>query len=154
MVRNQNTCDFRVFAYNNSNFMSAILYSYGNDTKGHGIIMDDSYSIVNTIHAPPAVNVFNMHELNVVDGGSHALHFISRPLYVDATDLAIDTEAGWITNLGFREVDLASGTTLFEWWAHDQIGLAESRVAVEGLKSGGWNWLYVELLKTAHSSIC
>lgn len=88
-----------------------------------------------------------MHELNVIDGGRRALHIESRPRYVDVTELGIDgVNAGWVADLGFRETEVSTGRTTFEWWAADHVSLSESSVSysaqdLRGPPPMAWNWL-------------
>lgn len=123
--------------------MSAILMTTANDTKGHGIIMDHSYNIVQRLRVAPGHSAFNMHELTFVEQGSHALYIMNRPEYVDIASVRNNTDGGWILNLGFREVNIASGDVIFEWWAWEHINLSESSAVIQGLnyRGVGWNWL-------------
>ena len=143
LVKNQNTCDFRLSRYNDSDHLSAILYTYGNDTKGHGFIMNSSFSMTETIYAPKTIAIFNMHELNIIEEGRTALHIIQKADFVDVSELGLGQDAGWVANIGFREVDMVTGKTKFEWWAVDHVLLEASSVAVNIQRPypNAWNFL-------------
>ena len=137
MFRNQNAYDFRVFEANSTQYLFALLYAYGDDTKGHGTVLDSSYSSAYNVTAPVEVTNFNMHEYNVFeeDNQVKALHILQEPKFMDIRELEHQgLEAGWVADLGFREVDVASGVTLFEWWATDHRSLIESNVELKNVE--------------------
>ena len=109
------------------------------------MILDSSFTITDSVHVPKAIANLNMHELNVVDDGRTALHIIHKTDWVDVSELAefgVDREAGWILNVGFREVEIATGRTKFEWWMLDHVPLSDSSVEIIGLEGPhprGWS---------------
>lgn len=108
--------------------------------------MDNSYRITAEIHAPKLVPVFNMHELNIIEDGKKGLAILGKAEFADISVLGLDIDVGWVLNLGFREFDIATGETLFEWWAMDHVPLDHSNVKIENINGPhprGWNWLYV-----------
>ncbi len=144
-VRNQNTCDFRVSTINGTSVLSMILYQWGKE-KGHGLLLDGSYSKVQRIDTRFVEPGMNMHELNIMDNGRSALIFLYKPARVDVRGVAHDdSETGWISDMGFREFDLASGDTIFEWWASPHISVEESTTRptqLEGPYPQGWDWFH------------
>ena len=153
MVQNRNTFDFRVAIVNGSRQLSGLFFVYGEDSKGFGFILDNSYSMTTKVYPPPASTQFNMHEFKVLGNGCRALHFMVRPKFADVTALDIEVEEGWIADVGFREVDISSRATLFEWWALDHISPAESTVGATDLAGPtptSWNWLLVTSFATGH----
>lgn len=152
-VQNQNTCDLRVWNFNGAQYLSGILSSYpgGNDRKGHGFVMNSSYQITQEVHTSSTINAFNMHELNLVEDGTKALYLLYEPMRIDLEELQSDNpdlgfEVGWVADMGFREVDLATGNVEFEWWASRSmhVSLTESEVAIKDLNGPwprAWNWL-------------
>lgn len=97
------------------------------------------------ITGPEETPDFNMHELNVIDDGSSALHFMDRSEYVEVSELGIDgIKQGWILDTGIREMDVKTGKTKFEWWASKHVAVSESSVKVDRLENPyplSWNWL-------------
>ena len=86
-----------------------------------------------------------MHELNIVDNGRTGLHANHKTEFVDISVLAtrgVDQENGWVMNSGFREFDVASGRTTFEWWMLDHVSLNDSVSLIQlldGPYPTGWN---------------
>lgn len=93
----------------------------------------------------------NMHELNVINDGRTGLYITHKSDWVDLSELSafgVEEEAGWVMNIGFREIDIASGEVLFEWWALDHVPLSTSSTRIENLEGPppkGWNFLYALL---------
>ena len=145
MVENQNTCDFRLAEHESSYALSSIFMSAGEKRKGQGIIMDSSYAIIKNVSTPKLVNNFNMHEFNLIHGGKSVLFIMNQQEYIELDqELGSDRETGWIFNMGFREVDVETGETLFEWWAYPEVRPQESKVDMQGLEGPhpkAWNWL-------------
>lgn len=108
--------------------------------------MDSSYQIVKDVLPPAEHAGLNMHELNIVDNGTAVLYFTFRPEWVNITSLPNQPVShGWIMNMGFREVDLRTGNVNFEWWAHPEVALNESNVALANLQGPfphAWNWFH------------
>jgi hypothetical protein len=146
LVRNNNTCDFRPYTKDNKLLLSAILCAYSHGPIRRGILLDDAYQLVKNVSPPATSPDFNMHELNVIDDGQRALHLMDRSRYVDCSGLDIEgVEKGWVLDTGFREMDLSTGRTLFEWWPTDHISVEESYVEVRNLDVPypfSWNFLH------------
>lgn len=105
--------------------------------------MNSSYRIVQTLESPTGHAGFNMHDLVLIDGGRRALYLLTRSEDVDVSDLHLRRRRGYILNSGFRELDLATGKVLFEWWAYPAVRLNESNVTIENLNgpyAGGYDW--------------
>ena len=102
-------------------------------SKGHSIIMDESYNITARVFAPKAMLKFNMHEFNVLDEGETALHILGQPEYRDVSELNVGQDAGWVSNMGIREVDTMTGDTKLEWWVLHHVSLRASVFNVTGL---------------------
>lgn len=122
--------------------------AYGDGvTRGQGLVLNDAYEQRTVVSGPAEMHSFNMHELKIVDGGQSALHILWKPEYIDVSELGLpDRKAGWVGNMGFREVDLESGNTVFEWWSLDHVPLQESSWPVsklEGPAPTAWDYLYV-----------
>jgi hypothetical protein len=142
LFRNQNACDFRASRYNNSDHLSTVLCA--EDKTGHGVIMNSSFSITDLMY-PPKLAMNNMHEFNIIEEGRTGLAIIGRTELVDISELGIYEEVGWVANVGFREFDVATGQTKFEWWALDHVPLSASSEKIGKIKGphpSGWNYLY------------
>ena len=148
-MRNQNTCDFRAWNFNDTYYLSGLLTrSPDHEWQGHGFLMDNSYHMTKQIRVPSPVRHMNMHEFNIVEGGRTALHVMSKPILVDATELDLEVDSGWVLDMGFREIDLDTEETLFTWWAKEDehVNLVESNVMVEHIDQNfpsSWDYLYV-----------
>lgn len=90
----------------------------------------------------------SLQEFKVIDGGRSALYIMSRPERVELTELVdVKDKAGWVANIGFREVDLQSGRFIYEWWSsgQDRVSLAEStapRDGIDGPHPVHWNFFH------------
>lgn len=108
--------------------------------------MDSSYQVIDEVSAERTENGMNMHEFNLVDNGQSALHMTHRPEYVSTAEITNQSSSrGYIINMGFREVDIRTGETKFQWWAHPEVSLAESSTARHSLNGPypqGWNWFH------------
>jgi hypothetical protein len=147
--KNQNAFDFRPFNVNGSDHLSAILAPWEHDSKGRGITMNDSYGVTHSISTTKTERNMNMHELLMGDNGKTAVYVTRRPDWVDVSELSpygVESEAGWLLNMGFREVEVETGKVLFEWWALDHIPIATSSVEIQDLEGpppAGWDFLCV-----------
>ena len=150
---NKNTADFRPVYYDGGWHLSAIRtgledrnrdYGSGNST-GYGYLLNASYDLETRVKAPKAVDTFNMQEFLVVDNGKSALSIVDRPEYVDVSTVeGVWRDAGYVDNMGFQEVDVATGETKFIWWALDHVPLTESEAefgAIDGPPPSAWNFL-------------
>lgn len=121
-----------------------------NDTTGHGLILDDHFRRVAHIDAEFLSDGMNMHELSLMESprGISAIHLTSRLHIDDLRSLNITRTQrgrGWIADTGFREIDVSSGTTLFQWWPRDHLPLTHRTVPVNehafNRPPYGWDWL-------------
>ena len=89
--------------------------------RGHGLILDSTFSIIKTVHSggpwPPA----DQHEFNLINGGETALMTIYAPLQYDLSSFNITTGQGWIMEGIFQEVDVQTQAVLFEWHSLDHV---------------------------------
>lgn len=70
-----------------------------------------------------------MHEFRLLPKGDRltALNVIQRPVTADLTHLQHPKyPEGWISDIGFTEVDIYTGEILFEWFPSNHIKPAES----------------------------
>jgi hypothetical protein len=114
------------------------------DKTGRAMIMDNSFELTDLFTPPVTFHNFNMHEFNIINEGRTAMSIMTRSQYIDVRQLKLDRDAGWVLNTGFREFDVSTGETLFEWWALDHLSLTESSMPVGDMDKPlpqGWNWL-------------
>lgn len=87
-----------------------------------------------------------MHEFNTVDGGTKALNFSMHNVYKALDGVETSSEAGWLADIGIRELGLDSGDVSFKWLGSDHINATESNTTPYGFDSPlpkRWNYLYV-----------
>lgn len=89
-----------------------------------GVLMNTYYEEVNRTHVRGG-KWLDGHEYNVLPSGKTLLLSTIWTMKIDASDLGQGEREIW--NTGFREVDMATGETLFEWVPTDgHISLKES----------------------------
>jgi hypothetical protein len=64
--------------------------------RGHGLIMDNTYTVVNTVRTGVGQTSADLHEFNVINGGESALMTIYMPVHHDLSAYGITTGQGWI----------------------------------------------------------
>ncbi|EME38173.1 hypothetical protein DOTSEDRAFT_57685 [Dothistroma septosporum NZE10] len=151
VVGNQNTCDFRVFTANGSDYLSAIVTHWPSvDPIGHGIILDGSMQIKQRLDTPNTLTPFNMHEFNVLDDGKTGMHIVQKVEVADVSHLdANGQQSGLVINMGIREFDLHTNKTIFMWWAQDYVNLNASSFPprfLNGPFPNGWDWLHLNAI--------
>lgn len=127
--------------------MSAILFGdVGlDDPKGHAVILDNTFNVVDEVFVPNIQTAFNMHEFKML-GNRRACYVAIRTVNADFEALEKDYGgvSGLIADTGIQEVDLNTKRILFEWWPSDHISLDDSTVAVSRTRGpwpGGWDWM-------------
>ena len=136
MFKHFNTFDFRTVMVDGEQMLSLVIphdqpgtkatISFPNDEHGSGIIIDSSYNIHQTIDMRADLPRTNMHDLNILDNGQRALMLTAKSYEKDPIQLGSyegPCKAQW---QGFRELDLKTGETVFEWHAQGHIALEES----------------------------
>lgn len=95
--------------------------------NGSGIVLDDGYNIYETVYMRGNLSRQNMHDLTLRDDGKHALMLTAKP--DEPSHLHIphgydgQCKVGW---QGFKEVEVKTGETMFEWFAKGHIREDES----------------------------
>ena len=124
------------------------MHRYANDTTGHGMVLDNTFRSVARIEAPFLENGMNMHELLLLPSpqGASAIHLTAQSNLEDLRGIGtIGQERGWAIDTGFREVNIETGETIFDWWPRDHIPLTQSTVPIDDnafkRPPSGWNWL-------------
>lgn len=150
-LRNSNACDLRVtHDEDGREQLSLLIMGYEDGFDAFGSIMDTSYRRTLDFQVPGDELRINMHELVVVDGGRSALYLTHKTTKMDLRHLNLEDgrTAGWVTVPGFREVDLATGRTNFEWFSLGHISELESSTfppsakELDGPWALGWSWMH------------
>lgn len=149
-VRNQNVCDFRVsHDKNGMEQLSLLIMGYEEGFDAIGATLDTSYRRTLGFKVPPEEYRINMHELVVVDEGQSALYLTHKYVKMDVSHFDVENHTiGWVSDPGFREIDLATGRTNFEWFTTGRISEMESSAAppkhgdLAGPWPSAWNWLH------------
>ena len=104
--------------------------------RGRSVILDPSYQIVATVSG--GNTALDFHEFRLIQNGTVALVTVYKPSPYDLSEINQDlsSQLGWIYNSGFKEIDIATGTVLFEWLALDHIEISETLVPL-GTKGEG-----------------
>ena len=95
--------------------------------KGECVLMDTSYREITRIRAGNGLMV-DLHELFITPEGT-ALITADRVIEADLTSVD-GPRRGMLLDALLQEVDIATGTVLFEWDAHSHVALNESYLPV------------------------
>jgi hypothetical protein len=155
--RSHTILDFKVSSFNGEPSLSLIVFPKFRDEhykKGAGVILNNSYRIVAEVH-PSGDNerrVMDMHEFNVLEGGSALLTATEAILWHnkdDTSDLGFTKPPITIGDPTFQEIDIATGMAIFEWNALDHILPSASFVdPPTRISINGWDWMWVSILFT------
>jgi Arylsulfotransferase (ASST) len=119
--------------------------------RGHGVIMDSKYRIVNSVQAGGGMAGSDMHEFNVINGGETALMTIYQPRQYDMSPWNLKKGMGWIMDCIFQEVNVTTSEVLWEWHSVDHVsphvsyvGPAETEVSGDGFsKETAWDYFHI-----------
>jgi hypothetical protein len=121
--------DFRVCTYNGEDHLCAFQGNqYLGYSRGHGIILDSSYSIVKSVQTGLGIAAADQHEFKVQADGKSALLTSYDPSPYDLSAFNITGYQGWIMNNHFQEVSTSNNEVLFSWSAIDHVDPSESFV--------------------------
>lgn len=95
---------------------------------GHGVILNQSYRIVNSVEAGGPQAISDMHEFYLMPDGKSALLTIYKRHQRDLSEWGIEYGPGWIQEGRFQEVDVKTGDVKFEWGSLDHVSPSESHV--------------------------
>lgn len=159
MFQQFNAFDFRLTNYRGEEMMTIVF-----PEEHEGVIMDNSYKIVKTLDIKHA-ELVNMHEFSVIENGTRALVLVD---HLGKPTLDETREIGYFNNDqlcktnfdGFREVDLETGETIFEWSSKGHISLTEGTYKegtiiqmCTGELGYDWDLLYVSPTITRRSCL-
>lgn len=89
--------------------------------RGHGVIMDNQYRIVQSVQAGGGMSSSDMHEFMPINDGKTALMTIYQQRQYDMSPWNIKTGVGWIMESIFQEVEVETSKVLFEWRSLDHV---------------------------------
>ena len=97
--------------------------------RGHGVIMDKHYRIVNSVEPAGSTVSMDEHEFMLLPDGKTALIAIYHPRAYDMIPWGVNNGMGWIQDSVFQEIEVETGKLLFEWRSLDHVHPSESYVA-------------------------
>lgn len=125
------TFDFRVARHNGSEYLTFLA---GEDLHefispgGSGHFLDTSYNYHgHPVYQPNGRGIMNMHEFRTIGDGKRALTVTHESKFFNVNDGSpmYDMQM-FVGNNGFSELDLATGETVFSWWALDHVHIFET----------------------------
>ena len=136
--------DFQAITLNDQHHLSLIM---PHDSEWHpfadgmAMVLDNSYEVLYSISSTDLGHPIDLHEWNIINDGKTALVAAKRPR--DATDDDKTPWKGKVMESYFWEVDLHTGTHLFNWTASDHIPIREStnEPPRKGETAQHWDWL-------------
>ncbi|KAJ5628580.1 hypothetical protein N7490_010808 [Penicillium lividum] len=113
--------------------------------KAEGLILNENYEKTETLAISDDISDFNMHEFTVSGMRPSAIHATTTMKFHNHSDITRPEVELWINYGGFREIDVRSGETIFEWSCLDHIELHESYVPWLTKNATTQTWDYVHL---------
>jgi len=120
--------DFKVSTLNATPYLSLVLYESHMDRvlpNGAGVLLDSSYQEAMNVTLPPELRL-NIHEFSLLDDGSAAIILFDKESQEEDLSTGNSSWSGPLISNGFREIDLRSRETLFEWNSSDHVWIYES----------------------------
>lgn len=114
--------------------------SAGGHGLGHGVLLDQSYQPVATVHVGNGFSGTDLHELRLTDRDT-ALVTVFNAIVWDLTAVGGPVNGEAIDGI-MQEIDIATGRVLFEWHSLDHIGLDESEVGYSA-KAGPYDYFHI-----------
>ena len=146
-MHNINTFDFKVVTYNGTDHLIwSSMGNFGNyfgDMDGSpynaDFIADDSYNIQKKVMIKDVES--DLHEFTVVDDGKSAIMTTIKFQQENVSSVTPEYPQGFMAgNKGFREIDLGTGRTKFEWAALDNGVTVDESFNLMELNQGGSFW--------------
>lgn len=95
--------------------------------NGSGVVLNNGYEVCETVFMRGDLDRQNMHDLTLIEDGKRALILTAKPDEVERLHLQGEysgpCKVGW---QGFKEVEVKTGKTIYEWFAKGWIGVDES----------------------------
>lgn len=146
-----NTHNFHVCQYRGADHLCMF---QGNQrlgyARGHYLIMDQNYNVVQTVEAGNDAIAGDQHEFRLIDDGEAALITVYQPKPFDLTRINIKGQ-GWVQDGVFQEINVTSGQVLFSWSALEHLDPYTSYVYPKGSDVAGdglspntpWDWVHI-----------
>jgi hypothetical protein len=148
-----NTFDFKVVKYNGTDHLTwssmGHFGHYFSDMDGApdraGFIADSSYNIQkNVVIEKGAGASLDIHEFTIVNGDKSAIMTMEKLQQRDVSSVTSKYPDGFKTlNKGFREIDLGTGQTKFEWAGLDYGVTVDESFYLWDLNNAGGVWDYL-----------
>jgi len=147
-----NTFDFKVVKYNGTDHLTwssmGLFSHYFSDmedlTERAAFIADSAYNIEKKLVIKEGAD-YDIHEFTVVDDGKSAIMTHEKEQPQNVSSMTSKYPDGYkARNKGFREINLSTGRTVFEWYALDHgVTIEESFNLVELNEDGRSSWDYL-----------
>ncbi|ORY60685.1 ASST-domain-containing protein [Pseudomassariella vexata] len=132
------TTDVKVQTYNGKQYLTfwsspeGVTHRYG---MGTHYMLDETYSVFKTIEPVGEGLRSDLHEFKISDEGTALMTvYFSVPADLSSIGGPVD---GWILDSIFQEVDIETGSLLFEWRASEHVSVNETMRVFAGGDLGG-----------------
>ncbi|KAF2084088.1 hypothetical protein K490DRAFT_49964, partial [Saccharata proteae CBS 121410] len=146
LVGNRNSFDFRKIDYEGQKYLSMNVAWGEKYMWGAGLVLDESYNVVQEVSMSENTDSFNQHEFNVINNGKTALYVTQEGKNTEGACIGLGESKTYANTNGFREVEIASKSTIFDWNSLDHIPLNESSYEWPSSPdrwSPGWDYLHM-----------
>ncbi|KAF2146009.1 uncharacterized protein K452DRAFT_294621 [Aplosporella prunicola CBS 121167] len=129
--------------------------------RGHGTILDNTYTIVKSVGTGGNAPAVDMHEFNLIDEGKSALVTSYRQYPYDLSEYNITGGVGYVLEGIFQEIEVDTGKVLFDWHSSDHIPLNYSYVLPNSSDTAGtglspsvaWDYFHINAIdKSSYSN--
>jgi hypothetical protein len=143
-----NSFDFNVVTYNGTDHLTwTSMGRFGHwwsdmegSSKVAAFVADSSYNIQKKVMSEDDRKP-NMHEFSIVDGGKSAILTVEKVQQQDVSSLTSKHPDGFDTlSTGFREIDLGTGRTKFDWLPLDHGVTVDESFFLRGVDDDGVAW--------------
>jgi hypothetical protein len=123
-----NAHDLTVCDYKNSSHLCFVNAAQENGyARGHGVILDPTYTIVDTVQSGNDQPELDQHEFFLKDNGTSVLVTIYNQIPFDGAANGFPNVT-WLQVGIFQEIDLATGNVTFQWTTIDYVPVSQSYV--------------------------
>lgn len=129
VVGSSNAHNFHVCTYQGADHLC---FSQMNQALGYGIgqalIVDSNYRVVNSVQTAGNAPNADMHEFQLINGGSSALVTSYQAIPYDLSSYGISSGLGWLLQGVFQEIDVATGAVIFEWFSTNHVDISATQI--------------------------
>lgn len=111
--------------------------------RGHYIVMDQTYTEIATVKAGNGYTA-DLHDMRLMPDGT-AWIMIYTPVKWDLSPAGGQADGFAFDNV-VQQIDVATGSVLFEWHSLDHVGLDESFRPLPETPEAGWDYFHVNSL--------